>query len=81
MTKLENVRRIEKFENRIFESVSDLKKELKKKFKVDCGIEVIKNKGFDDELCFFENGFGFSVYIMRGSSGRIVVVETGVFEE
>lgn len=78
MTKLENIRKIEKFENRIFQSVPDLKKELKNKFKVDCGIELIKNKGFDDELCFFAEGFCFSLYIMRGSSGRIIVVETSV---
>lgn len=79
MTKYKNQIRISKLENRIFKSVYELKREIKSLFDVDGGvIELIKNKGIDDEYCFFANGFCFSVYIMRGSSGRVFVVETGV---
>ena len=77
MTKYENQIKIANLENKIFESVYELKIEIKKLFNVDGGkIELIKNKGIDDEYCFFADGFCFSVYIMRGNSGRVFVVET-----
>lgn len=79
MTKYENQIRIANLENRIFESVYELKREIKSLFNVDGGkIVLIKNQGIDDEYCFFADGFCFSVYIMRGASGRVFVAETNV---
>jgi len=82
MEKLDYEIEASNLENKIFESELDLKQKIKSLFDVDGDkIELIKNKGFDDELCFFTDGFCVSVYIMRGASGRIIVVETAACRE
>ena len=83
MTDLMEVRKkADSFVNRIFMTVGGLKVALRGAFNVDGKVELIKNMhGIDDEIGFFDkDGFCYSFYIMRGNSGRVIVVETGVFE-
>lgn len=72
------------YEKMIFDNEKELKKHIKKDFKLhkDCKkIELIKKKGLDDEYCFFTEELCCSIYVMRGNSGRLIVVETNGMED
>lgn len=71
--------KIEQLELKIFKGLDDLKNHIKQNFKVldMAEIEHDDDPPLDDELGFCDEEYDYSVYYMKGKSGRIIVVETG----
>ena len=71
--------KIEQLELKIFRGLDDLKKYIKQNFNVLEMAEIDNDYDdceIDDELAFFDDEWDYSVYYMKGKSGRIIVVET-----
>lgn len=71
--------KIEELELKIFRSLDDLKNYIKQNFNVLEMAEIDNDYDdceIDDELAFFDDEWDYSVYYMKGKSGRIIVVET-----
>jgi hypothetical protein len=71
--------KIEDLEFKIFHDLETLKDFIKQNFNVE-EMEDIKHEDsdfdLDDELAFFSGKYDYSIYYMKGASGRIIVVET-----
>lgn len=70
---------IEQLELKIFRSLDELKNYIKQNFNVLEMAEIDNDYDdceIDDELAFFDDEWDYSVYYMKGKSGRIIVVET-----
>ena len=73
--------KIEQLEFKIFKDLDTLKKYIKDNFNVDENegvVEIEHDIDFelDDELAFCDGEWDYSVYYMKGTSGRVIVVET-----
>lgn len=71
--------KIEQLELKIFRGLDDLKNYIKQNFNVLEMAEIDNDYDdceTDDELAFFDDEWDYSVYYMKGKSGRIIVVET-----
>ena len=73
--------KIEELEFKTFRDLDTLKQYIKDNFKVDEEdgvVEVEHDIDFelDDELAFCDGEYDYSVYYMKGASGRVIVVET-----
>ena len=73
--------KIEKLEMKIFKDLDTLKQFIKNNFNVDEAdgvVEIEHDPDFelDDELAFCDEEYDYSVYYMKGASGRVIVVET-----
>lgn len=69
---------IEELQFKIFENVEALKSFIEKNFNV-VAMQERDNTEFeiDDEIDFMTDELDYSVYYMKGNSGRVIVVETG----
>lgn len=71
--------KINDFELGIFDSLDELKETIKRNFNVE-DMEEVEHEdpsmNLDDELAFCDGEFDYSLYYMKGKSGRIIVVET-----
>lgn len=69
---------IEELQFKIFENVEALKSFIEKNFNV-VAMQERDNTEFeiDDEIDFMTDEWDYSVYYMKGNSGRVIVVETG----
>ena len=73
--------KIEELELKIFKDLDTLKQYIKDNFNVDEKdgvVEIEHDSDFelDDELAFCDGEYDYSVYYMKGASGRVIVVET-----
>jgi hypothetical protein len=70
--------KIEQLELKIFRGLDELKNYIKQNFNVleMQEIEHDDDCELDDELGFCDEEYDYSVYYMKGKSGRIIVVET-----
>ena len=74
--------KVEQLEFKIFKDLDTLKQFIRDNFNVDeddGGVSEIEHDPdfqLDDELAFCDGEYDYSVYYMKGASGRIIVVET-----
>lgn len=74
--------KVEQLELKIFKDLDTLKQFIRDNFNVDedeGGVSEVEHDPdfqLDDELAFCDGEYDYSVYYMKGASGRIIVVET-----
>lgn len=75
--------KIEELELKIFKDLDTLKQFIRDNFNVDEDeedgvVEIEHDSDFelDDELAFCDEEYDYSVYYMKDTSGRVIVVET-----
>lgn len=74
--------KVEQLELKIFKNLDTLKQFIRDNFNVDedeGGVTEVEHDldfELDDELAFCDGEYDYSVYYMKGASGRVIVVET-----